>query len=603
VSEGLITQLLEAVWPTSFFGGRIGIFLLQLLAWDKLDREGSLPEEYSLSRSGEQPQALEFLKWGFTYLSNPSVLGEAAAAFRRELQIPEELSEDELRRIFRILKVSRRQKIDYREAIDVFTRLEGRETLFANIPNEVANLMVQLAEVGPTDTVYCPFSGSLRLAEWSNHVTRKVYFEGKEHTPLPHLLNILLSVSLNIHLGDPIVQPSWTEGRTLRLFDVSLASPPFGAKYHQNTVFDSYNRFPERTTNGEVLHIRHVLAQTRCRAVILIPNSLLFRTAAVEHQLKADLVNSGVLKTVIGLPRGLLLSTNIACSLIVLDKEEPSDKLFFVDASSEHFYEFRRGRGLADSGGRRLKNVDEIVSICRQRDTRIYGHEVTWEDCEDNDYNLLADRYVASSEDRRLQALLKNSEEVTELSEVAEFFRTQSMKNELDGDGVDCFEVSVGDIEGDGHVRNPGKSILLEERALGKLRNQILKPNDILLAVKGSVGRVGIIPSDLDVDEPWFANQSFLVLRLKLNPYIHNPLVLFRYLSSPAGQSLIRSRVGGATVPIIQTRDVHSLPIIVPSRKEQDEIAAEQGKIATIYEEIAKLQAQVNELKKNRWTI
>lgn len=603
MSEGVITQLLEAAWPTSFFGGRIGVFLLQLLAWDKLDREGSLPEEYSLGRFGEQPQALEFLKWGFSYLSNTSALGEAAAAFRRELSVPEELSEDELRCIFRILKAPRRQKIDYREAFDVFTRLEGRGTLFANIPEKVAYLMVELAEIGTGDTVYCPFSGSLRLAAWSNQVTRKVYFEGKERTPLPYLLNILLDGSLNIRLDDPIAQPNWTEGRSLRLFDVSLASPPFGARYHQHTVFDSYNRFPERTTNGEVLHVRHVLAQTRRRAVILVPNSLLFRTTAVERQLKADLVNSGALKTVIGLPRGLLLSTNIACSLIVLDKEKPSDKLFFVDASSEHFYEFLRGRGLTDSGGRMLKNVDEIVRICRQRDTHIYGHEATRKDCKDNDYNLSADRYVASSKDRRLQALLKKSEEVTELSEVAEFFRTQSMQNEIDGDGVECFEVAVGDIEGDGHVRNPGKIIVLEERALEKLQHQILKPNDIVLAVKGSVGRVGFIPADLDVDEPWFANQSFLVLRLKRNQYIRNPLVLFRYLSSPAGQSLIRSRVGGATVPIIQTRDVHSLPIIIPSQKEQDEIEAEQGKIVAIYKEIDKLQAQANELKKKRWAI
>lgn len=603
MSKGVITLLLESVWPTSFFGGRVGIFLLQLLAWDKLDRERRLPEEFSLNLPGERPQGLEFLRRGFTYLSNMPYLGEAAAAFRHELRIPEELSEDELRSIFWVLKNARWQEIDYREAIDVFTRLEGRGTLFANIPEEVADLMVQLAEVEPDDTVYCPFSGSLRLAEWSNQVTRKVYFEGKERTPLPHLLNILLNGSLSIRLGDPIAQPSWTEGENLRLFDVSLASPPFGAKYHQNTVFDFYNRFPERTLYGEVLHIRHVLAQTRRRAVILVPNSLLFRTTAVERRFKADLVTSGVLTAVIGLPRGLLLSTNIACSLLVLDKAEPSNTLFFVDASSEHFYEFRRGRGLSDSGGRMLKNVEEIIRICQQQDTHTYGHQATWDECEANNYNLLADRYVASSEESRLQFLLEGSEKLTVLSEVAEFFRTQSMKNELNDDGVECFEVAVGDIEGDGYVRNPSKSILLEERALEKLRHQVLKPNDIILAVKGSVGRVGLIPADLDVDEPWFANQSFLVLRLKSNRYIRDPLVLFRYLSSPAGQSLIQSRVGGTTVPIIQTCDVRSLPIIVPSHKEQDEIAAEQGKIAAIYEEIAKLQAQANELKKKRWTI
>jgi type I restriction enzyme M protein len=315
-----------------------------------------------------------------------------------------------------------------------------------------------------------------------------VYFEGKERTPLPHLINILLNGSLSIRLGDPIAQPNWTEGGNLRLFDVSLASPPFGAKYQQNTVSDFYNRFPERTMYGEVLHIRHVLAQTRRRAVILIPNSLLFRTTAVERQFKADLVNSGVLTAVIGLPRGLLSSTNIACSLLVLDKVEPSDTLFFVDASSEHFYEFRWGRGVSDSGGELLKNVDEIVSICQQQDTYIYGHQATWDECEANDYNLLADRYVASSEEIRLQVLLNESEEVTELSEVADFFRTQSMKDELVEDGVECFEWLSATLREMATSESPGKSIILDERALEKLRLQVLKPNDIILAVKDRWG-------------------------------------------------------------------------------------------------------------------
>jgi hypothetical protein len=127
-----------------------------MLAWDKLDREGMLPKGLSLSSPEEQPQGLEFLRRGLTYLSDMSDLGEATAAFRHELRIPEEFSEDELRRIFWILKNARWQEIDYREAIDVFTRLEGRGTLFANIPEEIADLMVQLAEVKPEDTVYCP---------------------------------------------------------------------------------------------------------------------------------------------------------------------------------------------------------------------------------------------------------------------------------------------------------------------------------------------------------------------------------------------------------------------------------------------------------------
>lgn len=55
-------------------------------------------------------------------------------------------------------------------------------------------------------------------------------------------------------------------------------------------------------------------------------------------------------------------------------------------------------------------------------------------------------------------------------------------------------EVGAVDIGPDGIVREPKKQIFVDDKDLGTAEPLILKPRDIVLAVKGSVGIVGFIP-------------------------------------------------------------------------------------------------------------
>lgn len=600
MSAKVVWHLAGAIRDAGFFNKGIGFFLLQLLAWDKLDREGKLPSDFSLTQAAQQLEVKEYISSAFDYLSNEEVLRDNAAAFKAEQNIFQSLSESDFRSLIHVVLAVRGQSLDYHEAIEFSLRSYGLNDPYNIIPDEVADLIVRLAEVRSTDSVYCPFEGAYRLAEWSNRITRDVYIETKIVSPLPFLMNILLDGSIRVHFSDPIMQPGWTENRRLKLFDVSVANPPFSVRYKQETLFDLYERFPEKTLYGEVLHIRHVLAQTRRRAVVVVPNSILFRTAAGERQFKVDLLQSGILEAVIELPASMLTTTNISFSVLVLNKEHRYNSVFFIDASSEHFFEAKKGRGSLDTGRRTLKNIEEIVHLFERREASKFSQMVNQTDCAANDYNLVPARYVATGQQLKLDQLLRDNSLVA-LDDIAEIMRPQYLKEDAVIDGQEVLEVSVSDIGDDGYVHSPQKNVTVSEKALAKVKNQILQPGDILLASKGSVGKVGMVPSN--IEGIWLANQSFQVLRLRPNKHITDPVVLFRYLASPAAQALIHARTGGSGVRMIQTRDVKALPVIVPTPKEQAAIVNEHNKIMSLYKEIARLQAEAENLSKNRWNV
>jgi type I restriction enzyme M protein len=155
-----------------------------------------------------------------------------------------------------------------------------------------------------------------------------------------------------------------------------------------------------------------------------------------------------------------------------------------------------------------------------------------------------------------------------------------------------------------GYIPTPSKEVQIDKGSASKKR-LFLRPFDVLLIYKGSVGKVGITPES--VPEPgeggWIAGQSAVVLRVN-NPYQVNPKALAVYLRSDLGQKLLESiSVQGATIPMIQLRELQKLPVIIPPTED----AAEIGKIlddqSKIQCEIEQLRAKQIELARSIWTL
>jgi type I restriction enzyme M protein len=122
---------------------------------------------------------------------------------------------------------------------------------------------------------------------------------------------------------------------------------------------------------------------------------VLFRGNA-EGVIRQQLVRSGILKGIIGLPTNLFYGTGIPACIVVLDKENATARkgVFLIDASKGF---------IKDGPKNRLREQDihrMVDTFTRQTDTPRYARMVPLAEIADpkNDYNLNLPRYIDSAE-------------------------------------------------------------------------------------------------------------------------------------------------------------------------------------------------------------
>ena len=100
-------------------------------------------------------------------------------------------------------------------------------------------------------------------------------------------------------------------------------------------------------------------------------------------------------------------------------------------------------------------------------------------------------------------------------------------------------EAGPGDIGVDGFLSLPNRVSQIDES--GFIRHeQHVRPNDLLLAIKGAVGAVCLAPDGVPAVEErtiWTAGQSFMIIRIRKNSPV-SPVVLAAFLSERARSEL-----------------------------------------------------------------
>lgn len=159
-------------------------------------------------------------------------------------------------------------------------------------------------------------------------------------------------------------------------------------------------------------------------------------------------------------------------------------------------------------------------------------------------------------------------------------------------------EVAIGDIDEFSFVRDPEKTILVSKDGEKRATQASLNDGDIVLAIKGSVGKVGLIRKPKD--EKWVANQSLLIIRSRPSYAQDYPnYYLFRFLSSDFVRKYFDSRVIGAYIPSISMTDVRRLEVPLVS---EEFLAEQENKLAESEEALAtinKLKEKIINLKLN----
>ena len=575
-------MVLDEFYPVAF----------QLLAWVRVSKLGRLTRELAFNPA-EPPRDAKHLVSIFTQIGDSGGLGHDSSAFVYVSPALQHLSPAQVLQALEILASSNLDQPWDAQSLTA-TMSSGFGKWFAGLPSEVISLITALARVEPSMTVYIPFEQSFQLTASIQEKGATTFSETKMAWPFPWLMNLLSDTSANICVGDSLERPSFLEDGRLTQFDVSLGFPPFGVKYDsQLTERDLFGRFPEQTGSIAVLAVRHILARTKERAVIAVPNGLLFSPGA-ERSLREDLLTKRQIEAVIGLPAALLPNTALSFSLLVLNRRTTSDQILFVDGAQESLFK-KDGKGRAV-----LSGWEQIAASVLSGHEESFARIVAVDDVIKNDAQLQVTRYCKRSEDEAVEALLAKypNRMLAELVTVLRPLPTSG-----DEGTVPVMEVGPADFPEFGYALIPGREIRITEAALAKGQRQFLRPLDIAITIKGSVGKIAIFPPEIDAGEStgWVAGQSCLVLRVD-DEGIIDPRVLFSFLKSEIGQAQLRQIVSGASVPLIQLRELEKIRIPIPERIEQARTIETFEKIVEIERSVASSRDEQHKLSNAIWT-
>ncbi|MGZ8982981.1 MAG: N-6 DNA methylase [Methylotenera sp.] len=576
MNDKIIWQVFDAVRASAPYSESDSlVFALQLLAWTKLSFSNSIESDIQVQnmRSTDTKELKSILE---KLSLKDGIIGQAFAG----LKITPNSEFIGLRQIIDLcIKLGEAGMLENLDPTDAVSLTTSRHSGDPSIPKEIADLMMGLISSHSNMTVYTPWDFGAQLAGRALKSEASVYLETQIHSALPALVGVLLGGNLTVVYTDPIVAPLAIDNAKLRKFDTSVALPPFGLRYDLETVDrDWFGRFPERTNSGIVLTIRHLLAQTKTRIVIAAPNTLL-SSPGYEKTLREDLIQKGIVESVISLPSGLFSFSNVAMSILVLDPRGGHQKIRFVNGDNKRFREpISKARA-------RLINVDKLLNITYGKSPDDDASLVSINSVIENDAQLLVSRYLLADSSKRIQTIL-SSQKTVPLGDLVSTVRPMPTVQESQ-QYIEALEVGAADLPKFGYIRTTGRAVKIDADIAQKNKHQFLKPLDIILIVKGSVGKIGIVP--MNVPEhgsgSWVAGQSATILRVDDQSKI-NPRTLSLYLRSELGQELLKTIISGATIQLIQLRELLRLPIAVPSLEDQSTIASALDEEAAIQDEI-----------------
>jgi type I restriction enzyme M protein len=307
----------------------------------------------------------------------------------------------------------------YEYLMQHFAQESGKSKGQFYTPAEVSRILAKVIGINAQNSVvattaYDPTcgSGSL-LLKVAAEAGKRITLEGQEMdvtTSGLARMNMILHDFPNatIMAGNTLASPKFLDGNNLRTYDYVVANPPFSDKTWSTGITpeqDAHRRFEwgvPPAKQGDYAYLLHIIRSLKStgKAACILPHGVLFRGNA-EAGIRKNLIQSGILKGVIGLPANLFYGTGIPACILVMDKENaPARKgVFMIDASKGFMKDGNKNR-------LREQDIHKIVdTFIKQEPIDKFSRMVPMDEIADpkNDFNLNIPRYIDSSEEEDIQ--------------------------------------------------------------------------------------------------------------------------------------------------------------------------------------------------------
>ncbi len=352
-------------------------------------------------------------------------------------------------------------------------------------PGEVSRVMAKVIgihqDLHENISIYDPTCGSgsllLRALSESLHPNNTALF-GQEkdinNVGMAKMNMILHGYECSdIQQGDTLNNPQFLSSPTaLQTFNYVVANPPFSQKSwlksaKENDMFERWgngvvdmeegSRTPSSIgvppeKNGDYAFLLHIIKSMAAdgKGACILPHGVLFRGYA-EGEIRKNIVKAGYIKGLIGLPQNLFYGTGIPACIIILDKQEASDRkgIFMIDAKDGFVKDGNMNR-------LREEDIQRIVDTWEAWvDVPHYARFVPQEEIEKNDYNLNIPRYIEARDAEIVQdidAHLKGGLPKHDIEQLSDYWEAlPTLKDELvknQSNGYYAWAVSREQIDG-----------------------------------------------------------------------------------------------------------------------------------------------------------
>ncbi|MGQ7337110.1 N-6 DNA methylase [Streptococcus suis] len=345
-------------------------------------------------------------------------------------------------------------------------------------PDGVAELLARVSRSGKSLADICAGTGSLTIQYLNYHPDVEfVRCEEFSARVIPFLLiNLAIrKIDAEVIHGDSLTREHFNiyairdgvirqiDSPTDRKVDVVISNPPYSMAWTpiSDERFDRYGLAPKTKADfAFLLHGFHQLEEDGTMSVIL-PHGVLFRGNS-EGTIRQQLLEHGVIDSIIGLAPNLFLNASIPVAILLLKKRASQRDVFFVDAKDE----FTKGKAQNSLDVEHIKKIAAVVSL--RMTTERFSYLADWEKIVENGYNLNIPRYVDTFVPEEVQPLGVILRELIEIDE--EIAETEREFARLFGQLVATAPTEQAELEAEQelmreYVDKPSLSELVQEES------------------------------------------------------------------------------------------------------------------------------------------
>ena len=466
-----------------------------------------------------------------------------------------------------------------------------------DVPNDfiapVAELMLDLIGTPDRGDLWLPFDSrgllTIRALRRGWQVNAAQMMDIADPVELKLLLAIEHGMPDHPSVQTSIVRDS--QGRPTTTAAHVIAIPPIRARV-RDTRLSQWNstggKSVEQFDRSESMAVYELLHRVTGRAVFLVPAGVLF-TSGQDQRLREYILHRGGecddLESVIALPAGVFSSVGIASALLVV-------------GSSKH----NRTR-LVDLGIAKRGTTDVAETILTGRDLALGKVEDASRSCFVTRDEFKANNYVLSP-GRYLTKKVVVGPNAVPLGQLCQLIRPPAPNKGDEGD--EAIEVGIPELNS-GRWSHPTRPFdkRVTVRSTGRDVTS-LRVGDLLLSVKGTVGKAGLLGN---LDQPKVVtSQSCVGLRVtggsRHSEAAVSPEYLLMYLRSEEGQAQLEALKVGSTIQHVSiTTLMEAFQVPVPDQQVQEYVMADYEKLCELEREIAQLEERIKGVVKSRWTL